>query len=210
MIGLTEDTAALRRYQTVGTELSKIIGELEQSAIAGDSQRHEQYTKFQTSFHSDVKGLLESADDLSNQFLEDNGQHSTLYSSIMMQDITVQSAKYVFQIGATRYDFFMEWRVSHWVSWNCNIKRNKLLLLSDDPKHSKIKLMLLFPRKREQNHPHATGFTHENSSSSPSPSRSGEMHRGTRHFTVCYSCITYNPGWLINPTKVDVVWDTYK
>ena len=74
-VGLTESVQALKRWMISGPEISRLVGEFEQSDVKEhDTRHHEQYPAVQLAFKRGVKNMCTALRDMGNPFRDESDQ----------------------------------------------------------------------------------------------------------------------------------------
>ena len=85
--------------RTVRREIALLVRMFEETNELDERMHHEQYSKFQSDFKSDVITLVGAFEQLGNPFLEDSGEMLDLHQSLVMPPDVVNDIRTVKDIG---------------------------------------------------------------------------------------------------------------
>ena len=85
--------------RTVRCEIDSLVRMFEKTNESDERMHHEQYSKFQSDFKSDVIALVDAFEQLGNPFLEDSGEMLDLHQSLVMPPDVVNDIRTVKDIG---------------------------------------------------------------------------------------------------------------
>ena len=111
IVGLTENMYKLQEFMVLAPEFARLMEEFEDGDTTIDTKHHEQYKKFQDTFHQDVKLLAAALRDYGNPFMEDSGELIALHSSKIMSDDIVKTVRNLYNLGAENYTTFTQERI---------------------------------------------------------------------------------------------------
>ena len=193
IIGITENMDKLKEFMVLAPEFVRLIEEFEEGDATIETKHHEQYKKFQDTFHQVVKLLAGALRDYGNPFLEDSKELIALHSSKVMGEEVVKSIRNLYIIGAELYATFTQERIlSQEVAWNAKISSTKLPLMGSSHKPSNqktearvlkqersqyLQMMLSVQAGRDINE---EVFANESSEYPPSLTRKGDTYFGVK------------------------------
>ena len=147
-VGLTENSAALRRWMVSGPEMARLIGEFEVSTKnkkKTDFRHHEQRNHAQMTFGRDITSLTDAIEEMVNPFAE-NSKDLLVLDSRDLADLTViDMLRQAKSLGQEEYDTYVNERLVNQTKLITDpIKRNKLPLFSRPPvrENSRAQLQL--------------------------------------------------------------------
>ena len=106
-VGLTEDSAALRRWMVSGPEMAGVIGEFEASTEKRkklDSRHHEEAKHVQKAFERDVRSLANTIEEMGNPFTEDSSDLLALDSRDIADPAFIDMVRQIEKFGEEQYD----------------------------------------------------------------------------------------------------------
>uniref|UniRef100_H3APT7 Uncharacterized protein n=1 Tax=Latimeria chalumnae TaxID=7897 RepID=H3APT7_LATCH len=194
--GLTENTAALRRWMVAGPEVARVVAEFEESMGGEESSggHHEQVPHMQASFAKDVKALVAAFKELGNPFFEDSEELLTLDIKDIMDDTVVKSIRSTKLLGSMPYEAYVAERIANNRWPITDTIRKKLPLFHNPPEkaHSKSQFQTAALKKdcqlfsklyiacQSRDDGLEQFFAHKNQAEPPSLSSQGRLQMGTK------------------------------
>lgn len=141
-VGLTENTAALRRWMVSGPKMARVVGEFEactDKRKENDTRHHEQTKHAQMGFAQDVKALTCAIEDMGNPFCEKSSVDLLVLDTRDLADAAViDTVNQIEKLGQDQYDTYVSERlVNQTKPIKDPIKRNNLPLFSRPPVREK-------------------------------------------------------------------------
>ena len=204
-VGLTESTAALRRWMVAGPKIARAVREFESTydvRKTADTRHHEQVPSVQKAFAKDVQNLIGVIEEMGNPFYEDSADLLVLDTKEIVPKCVVEAVSGAKAKGQSMYDKYVEERLDKRSKpITDTIKRCNLPLFGTPEKRQSSKtsnqvadlksVCRLFSRlyiacqAREGNLEEF--FKHENSPSPPALSCNGKMR--SRQKSELITCV---------------------
>jgi hypothetical protein len=197
-VGLTENSAALRRWMVSGPEMARLIGEFDGSTENRqdtDGRHHEQRRHVQMEFAHDVKSLSKAMEEMGNPFSESSSDLLVLDSRNIADAAVADTVRRIQKLGLDQYKTYVTERlVNRTTPIEDPIKRNNLYLFSHPPVREKTRKQLqlsslkndcsLFSRlyiaSQIRNGDLDEFFKHENQAFPPALSQMGIIRTGKK------------------------------
>ena len=126
-----------------GLEISRLVGEFEQSDVKEqDTRHHKQYPAVQLAFKRSVKNMCTALRDMGHPFRDESDQLVTIDTKDIMDASVVETLRKVATMGKQQYQTFVEERL-HPNSSKC---------LCDKIPKNKIRLFGTYPTKKLNKH----------------------------------------------------------
>ncbi|KAG1674646.1 Pinin [Nymphon striatum] len=220
-IGLTESPQALRRWMVGGPEIARLIQEFEQTMHTKpeNSHHHEQTSSHQSRFKTHVQAMVNTINDLGNQFCDESKELFSLCSKIVADPAVIKTINEIKETGLHQYQAFVKERlVQQSKPLHECIRQNKFAVFKDRPRksvtsNSKLKLKSaksdcqLFARLyigcQNRGSNIDDFFSHENQAYPPSISDGGRLRQGTKADLI--QCFDKLHETQLNEPKVSAV-----
>ena len=143
-VGLTENSAALRRWMIAGLEVARIIQEFKETSskeVSEEKRRHHGQTPcVQAAFKKEVLSLVSAIEETGNPFQEDSTDLLLLDSKEIIDETVVKAVREVVYIGQDQYKAFDKERFKERTKSTAEaIKKNKLPLFKQLPQKNPTK-----------------------------------------------------------------------
>lgn len=135
-VGLTENSAALRRWLVSGPELSRLVQEFEGSVLLQEERRHHEQTPgVQSAFLKDVVNTMSSFEELGNPSISDDENLMAIHAKDIMDDAVVQTVVNARAIGEKQFNSFIKERfVDGTIPVTHSLKKNNFPILNTPSK----------------------------------------------------------------------------
>ena len=110
-MGLTENSAALRRWMVCGPEMAPLLQKFERATEKSESidkRQHEQKSHAQIAFQKDVRSLTHAIEEMGNPFTEYSSDLLVLNCRDVVDPAVAETVGQILKIGLEQYESYVK------------------------------------------------------------------------------------------------------